>query len=92
MQRFALSEMVRGKGDDSSNPCVYVGSTGRSPEERFQQHMEGNRAAPLVRRYGIALMPRLYERYNPMSGPQAAEFESGLARRLRNKGYAVWQR
>lgn len=76
---------------DPLKPCVYVGSTGRTPEQRFEQHLAGYRDASFVRRFGVALMPRLYSRYDPMENAEAREFEVELARRLRKRGYAVWQ-
>ena len=75
-----------------AKPCVYVGMTGRTPEVRFQQHREGTRSAKYVKVYGFRLRPRLYARFNPMSYERAAEMERELARRLRKRGYAVWQR
>ena len=40
---------------DPAKPCVYVGMTGLSPEERFQNHKAGIKAARVVQRYGVAL-------------------------------------
>jgi hypothetical protein len=44
-----------------------------------------------VKAFGVALVPRLYARFNPMTYEQAKAMEVELARRLRNRGYAVWQ-
>jgi predicted GIY-YIG superfamily endonuclease len=78
---------------DPRKPCVYVGSTGLTPEERFANHKAGIRAGRgLVKRYGEALMPGKYSQYNPMTWPEAVKREELLAERLRRKGYAVWQR
>jgi hypothetical protein len=41
---------------DPQKPCVYVGMTGLSPEERFGNHKAGVKDAPLVKRYGIRLL------------------------------------
>lgn len=74
-------------------PCVYVGMTGLSPEERFANHRAGVRSGRgWVREYGIELLPGLYSRYNPMTRSEAERIEKHLAARLRRKGYAVWQR
>ena len=54
----------------SHNPlkaCVYVGMTGVAPEARFAQHKRGYKSARYVQRYGIKLLPHLYEQYNPMT-------------------------
>jgi hypothetical protein len=72
-------------------PCVYVGMTGRTPEERFQQHKAGYKAARFVHKFGIRLKPRQYQAYNPMTAAEAKYMEVEKARRLRNRGYGVWQ-
>jgi hypothetical protein len=38
---------------DPTKPCVCVGMTARSPEERFQQHLSGYKAARFTKRYGV---------------------------------------
>jgi hypothetical protein len=73
-------------------PCVYVGMTALTPKERFLRHKNGIRACKFVRLYGECLKPRLYERFNPMTRDEAQTMECELARRLRNRGYAVWQK
>jgi len=72
-----------------SKPCVYVGMTGRTPEERFSQHKEGYKASRYAKKYGIELMPELYTRFNPMNYEVAVAKEKELARELRKKGYTV---
>ena len=74
---------------DKSKPCVYVGMTGLTPEERFQNHKSGVKAASAVKRFGIRLLPELYECFNPMPFEAAAEMERELAEELRKKGYTV---
>ena len=70
---------------------VYVGMTSHSPAERFAIHKAGGElSAPVVRRFGRNLLPRLYEAYQRMSQVDAEEMERYLAERLRRKGYAVW--
>jgi hypothetical protein len=72
-------------------PCVYVGMTGLKPDERFDKHMAGIRSNRFVLRYGVRLMPGLYEVYNPMPYDAARDMEVELAIALRAKGYGVWQ-
>ena len=74
---------------DSKKPCVYVGMTGLSPEERFANHTQGVKAAPVVQRYGVRLMPELYTHLNPMPFAAAAQMEMDLAEDLRRAGYTV---
>jgi hypothetical protein len=70
-------------------PCVYVGMSGLAPEERFHNHKQGIKAASVVQRYGVRLMPELYEVYNPMPFEAALEMEAELAEDLREQGYTV---
>ena len=70
-------------------PCVYIGMTGLTPEERFRNHMRGHRASKYVKRYGKHLREDLSE--GPMPRAKAEEREPELAAELRAKGWAVWQ-
>ena len=72
-------------------PCIYVGMTGLSPDVRFDKHKAGIQSNRFVRRYGLHLLPQLYEVYNPMPYDGARDMEVELAISLREKGYAVWQ-
>ena len=76
---------------DATKPCVYVGMTGLTPEQRFAKHKQGVRANAFVERYGTRLLPRLYAYANPMPYEAAREMEVELAIGLREEGYAVWQ-
>lgn len=70
-------------------PCVYVGMTGLDPVERFANHKAGVKASRIVWRYGLRLLPELYEAFNPMPFAVAAQMEKELAEDLRAQGYAV---
>src|SRR6266550_4250530 len=74
---------------DRKKPCVYVGMTGLTPEERFANHKAGIKDASLVTRYGVRLLPELYEHLNPMPFDAAAQMEKDLAEDLRRAGYTV---
>jgi hypothetical protein len=37
-----------------------------TPAERFANHKAGMKAAAVVKRYGLGLLPELYEHLNPM--------------------------
>ena len=74
---------------DPAKPCVYVGMTGLPVDHRFENHKNGYKAARLVRRYGVRLMPELYAHLNPMPFEAAAQMEKDLAEDLRNEGYTV---
>ncbi len=72
-------------------PCVYVGMTGLDPDVRFDKHKAGIQANRYVTKYGLRLLPDLYEGFNPMSykDAQAREVEVGID--LRSAGFGVWQ-
>jgi len=74
---------------DRKKPCVYVGMTGLTPEERFANHKAGIKDAWAVKRYGIRLLPELYEYLNPMPYEAASKMEVDLAEDLRRAGYTV---
>ena len=79
-------------------PCVYVGYTSKSPEVRFEEHISGARNKKgrlfntFAKKYGKRLKPRLFRVHNPMSSAEEAKaMEKEKARRLRKRGYGVWQ-
>ena len=74
---------------DPKKPCVYVGMTGLMPEERFANHKAGIKAAAVVKRYGIRLLPELFRHLNPMPFDAAVAMEKDLAEDLRRAGYTV---
>jgi hypothetical protein len=74
-----------------SKLCVYVGRTGRTVEERFQQHLDRYYSNVYVRRYGRRLMYELFEHLNPRPYEMVLEMEVELALKLRSEGYAVYQ-
>ena len=76
------------KGDGKAG--YYVGMTGLSPEQRFENHRQGVKAARVVRKFGIRLVPKLYSHLNPMPFARAKEMEVMLADSLRKRGYTVF--
>jgi len=72
-------------------PCVYVGMTGLDPDVRFDKHKAGIQSNSYVRKYGVRLLPALYQAYNPMPYDAARDMEVELAIALRAKGFGVWQ-
>ena len=76
---------------DAAKPCVYVGMTGLTPDERFDKHKAGIKSNRFAHRYGMHLLPDLYEFLNPMPYEGAQEMEVELAVGLREDGYGVWQ-
>jgi predicted GIY-YIG superfamily endonuclease len=74
----------------SDKPCVYVGMTGLTPKERFENHKKGKKSGKgYVKKYGIKLLPELYEDRNPMTYDEAVIVEEALAKKLRREGYTV---
>ena len=76
-------------GRDPKKPCVYVGLTGLSPDERFANHLQGIKSSLFVRRYAVRLLPELYAHLNPMPYEAAVRMELDLAEDLRGLGYTV---
>ena len=75
-----------------SGLCLYVGLTGLSPSDRFDNHKSGYKASKWVRDYGIRLLPPLYDSLNRMAWETANMVEERLAKLLRARGHAVWQK
>jgi len=74
---------------DPMKPCVYVGMTGIPVDHRFENHRNGYKSAWVVRKYGVRLMPELFEHLNPMPFEAAVQMETELAEDLRASGYTV---
>ena len=71
--------------------CYYVGQTTHDPETRFSQHKAGYKANRFVKKYGLRLVHKKYQKYNPIKKRVEAEaVEKWLTKRLRKKGYGVW--
>ena len=68
----------------------YVGMTGLTPEQRFENHKRGYKSASVVTRCGERLVPRLYAHLNPMPYAKAVEMEVALAESLRKRGFVVY--
>ena len=86
-RRFAKAN----PGCSTRLPCLYVGLTGLTPEERFARHKAGVQDSCIVKRYGLRLLPEMYEYLNPMPYEAAVEMEGDLAEELRVAGHGVWQ-
>lgn len=65
---------------------LYVGESSKTPEHRFEDHLNGKHAARSVRRLGKCLLPALYEHLNPLSRQEAKALEPVLAEAFRAAG------
>lgn len=75
----------------STKPCVYVGSSALTPEQRYENHLKGKTGSKWVKDFHIGLYKGLTAEQPKYATRQEAEFaEFVLAMRLRRKGYAVW--
>jgi len=83
-------------------PCVYVGYTSKTPEERYKQHITGyvNKkghkiSSSTVEKFGYrrnGLRPKKYKKINPIHSKEIAmKKEVELAETLRKRGYCVCQ-
>ena len=94
LSKEVLSEARFVKGNPGyvqGKPCVYVGMTGLDPDVRFDKHKAGIQHNTYVLRYGLQLLPDLFEGYNPMSYKDAIDREIELGISLREAGFGVWQ-
>ena len=84
--RFAAAnpEYISGK------PCVYVGVTYLTADERFEQHMNGIHSARIVRNYGKHVRSRDCRILRAMTRARAEKKEAAYAARLRKRGWGVW--
>ena len=76
------------KGDGKAG--YYVGMTGLTPEQRFQNHKAGIKASSVVRRFGERLVPTLYAHLNPMIYKDAVAMEKQLFEELKGRGFQVF--
>ena len=67
---------------------LYVGQTARDPDWRFDQHKSGYKASGDVRRFGVRLLPELYEHLNPLRQWESLDLEAALAEAFRAVGVA----
>ena len=70
---------------------LYVGMTGLTPDERFQNHKAGHKDSRWVRRFGVGLLPALYRHLNPLDYEPAKKAEVALAEALASTGVSVKQ-
>jgi hypothetical protein len=79
-----------GRRRDPRLPWLYVGSTARDPERRFQQHLDGYKSARLVKRHALRLRPDLYEDLEAVrSSKSAVRAEKRRARELADCGFVA---
>lgn len=77
-------------GRRRSGYALYVGKTSHRPEERFQQHKDGYKASRYVKKYGVRLLPELFDHLNPMSAAEATELEVSIAEALKKAGVPTY--
>ena len=79
-----------GRRRDPRIPWVYVGSSARAPEARFEQHLRGYKSAGLVKRFAVRLRPDLYDDLEPVRGSRlAVEAEVARAVELAGAGFVA---
>jgi hypothetical protein len=91
-KRVYVIELDRsaGRRRDPRIPWVYVGSSARSPQQRFDQHLRGYKSARLVKRHALRLRPDLYEDLGAFKGSKSAcRAEKRRARELADCGFVA---
>ncbi|MSQ09183.1 MAG: hypothetical protein EXR57_03980 [Dehalococcoidia bacterium] len=71
-------------------PCVYVGLTGLTVEQRFKNHKRGHKASRIVFLHGKRITHELFDASTPLGYGQALEEEQRLAASLRRRGFIVF--
>ena len=71
--------------------CLYVGSSAHTPKKRFAQHKAGEGANRYAKKYGLRLLPELYQNQPVLTANNYVEKEKAYAEALRIQGHAVWQ-
>jgi len=91
------AEAIRHPGFLEANPhyrpglsCFYVGMTSLTPEQRLLVHRSGI-GSEIVHQYGISLRLDLLPKLSSQPRSRAMKLERETARKLREKGFAVWQ-
>jgi hypothetical protein len=76
----------------TTKPAVYVGYSAKSPEDRFEQHLQGGKfASRVVRDHGVRLRQRLFNAYQPVKTRAEGEaLERRVGERLRRRGFTVY--
>jgi len=85
-------DSAAGRRRDPRLPWLYVGSSARSPEERFEQHLNGYKSARIVKKHPLRLRPDLYEDLETIrkGGSKAAvRAEKARARELARCGFVA---
>lgn len=90
--RVYVIELTReaGRRRDPRIPWVYVGSSAREPEIRFDQHRRGYKSSGRVKRFALRLRPDLYEDLDAFKGSiRARKAELARARELAAAGFVA---
>jgi hypothetical protein len=74
---------------DPSKPYVYVGVTPLRVDNRFDFHGATSEHEWRLHKFGVRLMPELYDSLRPMTCKRALQTAKKLADDLRAKGFGV---
>lgn len=90
VQNYIYIVLLKGVVKTRPGYALYVGRSIRKPEVRFQQHKEGYKASRYVKKYGIRLLPELFEHLNPMSNAESIELEVSIAEAFKKAGIPTY--
>ena len=83
--------MARNPDYIDGKPCVYVGSTAKPVEDRYQEHKSGYKANRFAKRYGRRLRLADMRPIRPRKSRASIESkEREVAETLQSRGWAVW--
>jgi hypothetical protein len=78
-------------GHKKGGDLLYVGTSVRTPVERFAQHRKGIKANRYVQDHGVALAEKYFRGLAKLTANNYKDKEKEYAEKLRSQGHAVWQ-
>ena len=76
---------------DPRKPCLYIGSTALTPEQRYENHLTKKSGSKWVKEFGDGLYLAKTDKQPKHTNRRDAEFaEFIFAMRLRRRGYGIW--
>lgn len=76
--------------DSIDGNALYVGETSLKPEKRFENHKAGYKASKWVKKYGVQLLPNLYDHLIPLHRTGAKILECKIAEALKENNIPVY--
>jgi hypothetical protein len=82
---------ARNPGHRPGKPCYYIGSSIYEPATRFAKHKGGQKAARVVRKWGLYVAKKKCFIIETEDHTEPAKREAAYAEDLRTQGFGIWQ-